>query len=794
MIKNSHLKFLMVLILLIPIFSLSNYINVSANSVENKTSDSIASDSIDRVLNVNTRLASENVPLLNRDIRAMSGNIPAPPQSGPSVIGNFKINGNTPVQELQYPNMQVIADGSTNTVESMWYKNNIDLARPFQTEFYVYMDGIADGITFTLQSQGQNATGVNGESLGAYGNVRKYPYNNYIKNAFSLEFDPYFNGDYSDSGLTILHPNSNNPGAHVAFVYPNKTTGGYGVYSMNHYDVKYFDGAGNNGTFNDAKWHKVTYTWTPKGADGKVASSKNKPVTADAAATVSGTDSSGQEKTYNIGTQIVNLKDTFGKIDSSEKLLGYWGFTGSTGAKSMKGAVAYTKVIQQAGLKNEVRNITAGQKDFSEKIDAKKGDILEYRLIATNDRLNGLGNAWDNVKIVDDLPDGILAQDANGEFTNKSYSASLGTVNVDDVKTLTFRAKVIKNEDKDISLTTTAIATGSNYYQSPSNLSSNQAVVNVKKQDNLSILSLNNTIYDKTFDDSHNDENTEIYNVVKGDVFEYKSVITNTVENAQYNNGKYTISFPSGTDISSVDLGLHGKTGDSDFLIDDYQLELGSGYTISNSNGLVTITIESPIGIPGPVSGNETIPYLTIDISGKIGDIEGQDSYSTAPTISGIDMDGSNASDFSGNNVLVKYSKNSLVINPLDISFGAHIFSNGEDIFKRTPETTSPNPAVKFEDNRRDKRGIKVLVSQNDNFRNDKDLSQTLDAQIRYYNGKEYQTIFNNPTEVYQTNDGEIAKNIVWSENNGLMLYERKKNSHPGKYTTTLTWNVVDGI
>lgn len=134
----------------------------------------------------------------SNDVKA-AGVVPAPPSSGPNVAGNFYINGYTPKQDDQYRNMQIISDGTKSTYETMWYKNPVNINKPFQTKFYIYMAGDADGLTFTLQGQGPTALGQNGESLGVYGTIRNSTYSGYIRNALSVEFDPYPNADYSDS-------------------------------------------------------------------------------------------------------------------------------------------------------------------------------------------------------------------------------------------------------------------------------------------------------------------------------------------------------------------------------------------------------------------------------------------------------------------------------------------------------------------------------------------------------------------------------------------------------------------
>ena len=153
----------------------------------------------------------------SNDVKA-AGVVPAPPSSGPNVAGNFYINGYTPKQDDQYRNMQIISDGTKSTYETMWYKNPVNINKPFQTKFYIYMAGDADGLTFTLQGQGPTALGQNGESLGVYGTIRNSTYSGYIRNALSVEFDPNPNADYSDS----QDVNQLGRSGHVAYVHPDE--------------------------------------------------------------------------------------------------------------------------------------------------------------------------------------------------------------------------------------------------------------------------------------------------------------------------------------------------------------------------------------------------------------------------------------------------------------------------------------------------------------------------------------------------------------------------------------------
>ncbi|WP_270309525.1 hypothetical protein, partial [Weissella confusa] len=72
---------------------------------------------------------------------------------------------------------------------------------------------------------------------------------------------------------------------------------------------------------------------------------------------------------------------------------------------------------------------------------------------------------------------------------------------------------------EDVALRNTALATGSNYYVSPTTLLSNDAIVNVQKQENANPvkLTIQNQLFNTTYPDDHNAANTTINSVLPGD-------------------------------------------------------------------------------------------------------------------------------------------------------------------------------------------------------------------------------------------------------------------------------------
>jgi conserved repeat domain len=666
----------------------------------------------------------------SRDANA-AGVVPAPLSSGPNVDGNFYINGYNPKQDDEYHNMQIISDGTKTTYETMWYKNPVDINKPFQTKFYVYMSGNADGLTFTLQGQGPTAIGQNGGSLGVYGTVRSSSYSGYISNALSVEFDPYPNADYSDSEVVKQLGRV----GHVAYVHPDEF--GSGGTIGGHKYIKHYSPMKAN--VNDAKWHSVVITWTPSVTTG--------------------------EGTMNTTFDDANVGDHSVKLSQFGNGNVYWGFSGSTGAETMIGAVAYTEVIQQPALKKLVRNVTAGETAFKDTTIAKVGDTLEYQFVVENSKLNGLGNTWENVEVNDDLPDGLTTLDGQ-----KHIELSIGDVPVDSQVTKTIQTKVTVNDD--VTLRNTALATGSNYYVSPTSLLSNDATVTIQKQENAVKLTVKNQLFNLTYPDDHNDVNTTINGVLPGDQVRYVTDIKNTAYESVMTNGEYRFEVPANTVFNQVKL-------------DDKTLTAGIDYMVTHQGNTDAVIIKNV-----NFFGQENLEF-TADVT--IGDAGGKQlSVSTLPVVTGNNPDGTKYTT-DGTSMMIKYTDNMLKFTPKNIDYGARLFVNKDQVFDRIDAMNTPNTVVDVKDTRRDKSPLKVFVSQDALFKMTDNINAVLPSKLRYYENGNFTTLDNEGVQIGQTNSGQALAAISWQKDDGLRLYANGNNFIPGSYQTTLTWTVVNG-
>ncbi|USS88947.1 lectin-like domain-containing protein [Fructilactobacillus cliffordii] len=401
-------------------------------------------------------------------------------------MSNFTYKGNPPAA-IDYPNAQVVTDENQGQLRGLWWKNKVDLSRPFTLKFYIYMastnpSDAADGLTFTLQNdedqvdakKGSVAVGTNGESLGAYGNLRgmvnqggtnddklqsaKDFYNDpdkshYIHNALSLEFDPYLNNDFSD-GFQLPGNSANDVGSHIAFTIPDADHINVHNSLYTEWDAGINHYSGNQNWFNNppsdadtylypypgkndgygatpapnmvgkssgtgkyrARWEPVIYTWTPKG-DG----------TGSATATFgypTASQNTGGFKQLSVTSPSVNIKDKFGPDQKA-----YWGMTGSTGEKSLISAISATDVPGSPGVSKLAADLTRlGQQGL--RISKADGG----KVVSKNDSgaLMPDDHSLSSEELMNALPYNAEFTGDDGNkypvFRNKIYDANVGDV------------------------------------------------------------------------------------------------------------------------------------------------------------------------------------------------------------------------------------------------------------------------------------------------------------------------------------------------------------------------------
>ncbi|TPR42846.1 hypothetical protein DY124_07200 [Apilactobacillus micheneri] len=387
-----------------------------------------------------------------------------PPEHGPAMQGNFHTNGYNPPQVYnKYPNVQVITDNTTATSQSMWWKNKLNIYKPFTIKFYAYIKpntdpnssiqnqvnqiaNAADGITFTLQNDtshenddgnvpiNSTALGAAGEDLGVYGNSREEGNYGGINNAFSYEFDQYLNGDYIDNGLKDKYGNvirnivprfrnidskqyiisqlekSNPSGAHTAFTDTQDVKRiSYAKYAQVHYNAlpltnwpEFVGGLLNPQQV--SPWHKVIYNWTPHD-DG----------TGTADVTIDDNQAAEQSHT-------IDISNILGTTPTSPYV--WWGFTGATGANSMFSAIAHTAVTGDPGITKTVTDLNK----LSDKDEIKENiNNSSENQNTKNDLIKCLDNP-NSSSSNSDLSNKLLKYIPEKDFSSSVSGANLGDV------------------------------------------------------------------------------------------------------------------------------------------------------------------------------------------------------------------------------------------------------------------------------------------------------------------------------------------------------------------------------
>lgn len=140
----------------------------------------------------------------------------------------------------------------------------------------------------------------------------------------------------------------------------------------------------------------------------------------------------------------------------------------------------------------------------------------------------------------------------------------------------------------------------------------------------------------------------------------------------------------------------------------------------------------------------------------------------------------------------INYITNSLSATVQDINFGT-INSFSKDTLKhRSTEANSSDNIIDFDDQRRDKNGVKVYVSQMNEFMDNN--NETLPVSLRYYEGTSYTEVLNNKVQIAQTDNGQTVSAINWAKDDGLLLHVNEDHLKAGKYSTTLTWYFENSI
>lgn len=283
----------------------------------------------------------------------------------------FDLVGDASVDKT-YPNVvKPVHPMALTQLGAMWSKKQIDLTKDFELSAYFYMYNprgeVADGLTMTFHNDPRptnQVIGLGGESLGAYGYVHEemnnpQQNNYYIKNALSIEIDPYLNSDSIDRNVR---------GQHMAYLKPSHTLGMRGG-AVTH---TLYGNIAENLNLNVRAWRLLTVSWdsTQRKFRTKLQSidSKGKP----------------SQLLVDISSRDINTQEFFGGD------MVHWGLTAATGGETGNIYLAMKQMpnVEFGELSKTVKNIVKDN-SFKEETDGAPGDAVDYQLTFTNDEENG---------------------------------------------------------------------------------------------------------------------------------------------------------------------------------------------------------------------------------------------------------------------------------------------------------------------------------------------------------------------------------------------------------------------
>ncbi|QCI87309.1 lectin [Vagococcus zengguangii] len=289
---------------------------------------------------------------------------------GPNILNDGKLLQINPDKKNQYG--------------AIWSRKQISLLSDFTFKSYLYLGDnkslAADGMTFTLTndprmtSSPSQVIGSSGKGLGAYSeNVGQ----SYIRNALSIEFDTYYNGDWMDSEI-----GRNSDYGHVGFVTPKYYNGSYrgehsGVIKPNTH-------------LSNGNWRLLTVKW----------------------------NAVNQQLSYElegIGTASYTVQDINKQFGGSSV---YWGFTSSTGERSQENALAITQIPSEVSSKatmsiDQGNYVTEGEAEHLANIKFKNIlNVTNYFMVDVEKR------------VTIDLPSELAYVDGSVKLNGQSIQSS----------------------------------------------------------------------------------------------------------------------------------------------------------------------------------------------------------------------------------------------------------------------------------------------------------------------------------------------------------------------------------
>ena len=292
-------------------------------------------------------------------------------------------------------------------------------------------------------------------------------------------------------------------------------------------------------------------------------------------------------------------------------------------------------------------------------------------------------------------------------------------------------------------------------------LTTNKATLTVKNNPDVSISS---KIVNNTYDDGSNTSDT-LNKVTNNDNISYEFNLKNNNEYSILANGSYVVPIHKGTTVNNVE--LDGKKLSSD----DYTV-----YDKSNDK-------ESYIIING-IDFDENAQSHTIKVDTTVSGITDAEKFESVPYYYGNDYGGS-IYQKNADKQTINYVNDKFNAEVNDINFGTIEYSERNKVYHRQDDDNLPNNTVNISDQRRDKKAMKVLVSQSAPLGNG--------MTLRYYQNGSYTNLSDSDILIKKFDQDNISS-IGWNRDDGILLYIGDTIPTAGDYKTELRWTFEDSI
>lgn len=304
-------------------------------------------------------------------------------------------------------------------------------------------------------------------------------------------------------------------------------------------------------------------------------------------------------------------------------------------------------------------------------------------------------------------------------------------------------------------------------------ITTNKATLNVIPDTNPRVI-LNSTAYNNSYDD-HNDENTELNNIIAGDQITVKGTAEDENVNSVMAAGVIKIELPDNIEkdvdgnVVVNDVKIDGNATDDYFVITDPN--------DGNKHFLRMFNVD--------FTKDKSHTYeFSFNAAG-----DDNNDFVTAPTLTGQDANENDIEGtYEGNALTMHFRDNKLSAQAHDVDYGTLKYSNVGKVQSGTVDGQTTADILSVTDNRRDKNASSIYLSQDTPF---VDGDKTLASELRYYTPDgQYQVLTNQNALISNNSAGSSVPSVTNDPDTGLKLLLFNSVINNGNYQSTLTWTI----